>query len=164
MMGLWSIISDQLDKPEHIPSWYFARDDRVQKAFEERTSGSQMLSSFLKDTQEYTCTRNKSNELQADRPDGKYGTPDLLSFTVFMPIVSVRVIQHVMEGRNTTFHVCSSLQPSHGANNAWFVVEGGNPRAGAGQRAAPVMSLISLVKGAARASALSSSCGVSSSA
>jgi hypothetical protein len=76
MMGLWSIVSDQLDKPERIPPWYFARDDRVQKAFDER-SDFFLFRPFASTerSSEYTYTRSKSSELRAGRQSGRYGRP-----------------------------------------------------------------------------------------
>jgi hypothetical protein len=76
MMGLWSIVSDQLDKPERIPPWYFARDDRVQKAFDER-SGFFLFHPFalIERSSGYTNTRSKSSELRAGRQSGRYGKP-----------------------------------------------------------------------------------------
>lgn len=31
LLGLWSIVQDQVKEAETIPLWFFARDDRIQK-------------------------------------------------------------------------------------------------------------------------------------
>ena len=36
LLGIWSIVQDQIRAAESIPLYYFARDDRIQKAVEER--------------------------------------------------------------------------------------------------------------------------------
>ncbi|GAA5870811.1 hypothetical protein JCM3774_001683 [Rhodotorula dairenensis] len=38
LLGIWSIVQDQVRDAESIPLYYFARDDRIQKAVEERLS------------------------------------------------------------------------------------------------------------------------------
>lgn len=38
LLGIWSIVQDQVREAEEIPLYYFARDDRIQKAVEERLS------------------------------------------------------------------------------------------------------------------------------
>ncbi|GAA6050309.1 hypothetical protein JCM3770_002956 [Rhodotorula araucariae] len=38
LLGLWSIVTNQIRETEEIPLYFFARDDRIQKAVEERLS------------------------------------------------------------------------------------------------------------------------------
>ncbi|GAA5984101.1 hypothetical protein JCM10908_006051 [Rhodotorula pacifica] len=38
LLGIWSIVQDQLPGADSIPLYFFARDDRIQKAVEERLS------------------------------------------------------------------------------------------------------------------------------
>ncbi|GJN90896.1 hypothetical protein Rhopal_003910-T1 [Rhodotorula paludigena] len=38
LLGLWSVVQDQLPAAEPVPLYFFARDDRIQKAVEERLS------------------------------------------------------------------------------------------------------------------------------
>ncbi|GAA5897983.1 hypothetical protein JCM8208_003216 [Rhodotorula glutinis] len=38
LLGLWSIVQDQVREADEVPLYFFARDDRIQKAVEERLS------------------------------------------------------------------------------------------------------------------------------